>query len=73
MSKKGRIGYNITEKSLPEVSLPEHLLRSKKADLPEVSELDVVRHYTNVSQKEFWCRKWLLSTRFLYHEVQPKN
>ncbi len=53
MSKKGRIGYNITEKSLPEVSLPEHLLRSKKADLPEVSELDVVRHYTNVSQKNF--------------------
>jgi len=53
MSKAGRIGFNIEEKDLPEVSLPNHLLRSQKADLPEVSELDVVRHYTNVSQKNF--------------------
>jgi len=53
MSKAGRIGFNIEEKNFPEVSLPTHLLRSQKADLPEVSELDVVRHYTNVSQKNF--------------------
>lgn len=53
LSKKGRIGFNIEEKSLPEVELPKHLLRQEKADLPEVSELDVVRHFTNVSQKNF--------------------
>jgi len=53
MSKPGRIGYNIEEKNLPEVNLPKHLCRQTKADLPEVSELDVVRHYTNVSQKNF--------------------
>ncbi len=29
--------------------IPENLLRSKKAALPEVSELDVVRHFTNLS------------------------
>lgn len=53
LSKQGRIGYNIEERKLPEVSLPSHLLRGTKADLPEVSELDVVRHFTNVSQKNF--------------------
>lgn len=33
--------------------LPEHLLRSETPCLPEVSELQVVRHYTNLSQKNF--------------------
>ena len=53
LSKKGRIGYQYTEKNLSEVDLPKHLLRATPADLPEVSEFDVVRHYTNVSQKNF--------------------
>jgi glycine dehydrogenase subunit 2 len=53
MSKSGRIGYNLQSKDIPEVSLPKHLQRETKANLPEVSELDVVRHYTNVSQKNF--------------------
>ncbi len=53
LSKKGRIGFNVEEKNLPEVELPKNLLRQEKADLPEVSELDVVRHFTNVSQKNF--------------------
>ena len=53
LSKKGRIGYQYTEKNLSEVDLPNHLLRATPADLPEVSEFDVVRHYTNVSQKNF--------------------
>lgn len=53
ISKQGRIGYNIDQKDLPEVKLPSNLLRKEKASLPEVSELDVVRHYTNVSQKNF--------------------
>ncbi len=53
LSKKGRIGYAIETSDLPEVSIPSHLLRSSDAELPEVSELDVVRHYTNVSQKNF--------------------
>ena len=33
--------------------IPVHLLRSTPAALPEVSELDVVRHYTRLSQKNF--------------------
>ncbi len=33
--------------------LPEHLQRKKKLDLPQVGELQVVRHYTRLSQKNF--------------------
>ena len=34
-------------------SVPETLRRSQRAALPEVSELDVVRHYTRLSQLNF--------------------
>jgi len=33
--------------------IPAHLLRDTLPRLPEVSELDVVRHYTNLSKKNF--------------------
>ena len=33
--------------------IPEALRRKVPAGLPEVSELQVVRHYTNLSQKNF--------------------
>lgn len=53
ISKKDRIGYNFKKKDLPQVNLPKNLLRASHAELPEVSEFDVVRHFTNVSQKNF--------------------
>lgn len=34
-------------------SIPAHFLRTEPAQLPEVSELQVVRHYTNLSKKNF--------------------
>lgn len=57
-SKVGRIGYSLPTNEWadqPDLSkvLPAHLLRSQTANLPEVSELDVVRHYTQLSQKNF--------------------
>ncbi len=33
--------------------IPKHIMRSTPLGLPEVSELDVVRHYTRLSQKNF--------------------
>ncbi|WP_200182008.1 aminomethyl-transferring glycine dehydrogenase subunit GcvPB [Ectothiorhodospira mobilis] len=33
--------------------LPERFRRTRRAPLPEVSEMDVVRHYTRLSQKNF--------------------
>jgi len=51
LSKPGRCGF-----SLPETKqeLPKGMVwREKAPALPEVSEVDVVRHYTNLSQMNF--------------------
>ncbi len=53
ISKPGRIGHNTPKNDFPKAVLPSSLLRDEDAMLPEVSELDVVRHYTNVSKKNF--------------------
>ncbi|MBI4437265.1 MAG: aminomethyl-transferring glycine dehydrogenase subunit GcvPB [Candidatus Omnitrophica bacterium] len=53
----GRRGTSLPALEFPrkEVSsfLPFHLLRKNPPELPEVSELDVVRHYTSLSKKNF--------------------
>uniref|UniRef100_A0A7C5U5W2 Probable glycine dehydrogenase (decarboxylating) subunit 2 n=1 Tax=Fervidobacterium nodosum TaxID=2424 RepID=A0A7C5U5W2_9BACT len=51
----GRKGYELPPYELPEMScaLPEHLIRKEKPKLPEVSELDVVRHYTELALKNY--------------------
>ena len=36
-----------------QTKVPESLRRKEKAPLPEVSELDVVRHYTNLSRLNY--------------------
>ncbi len=36
-----------------ESMLPTHLLRTEPAPLPEVSEIEVVRHYTHLAQRNF--------------------
>ncbi|MET3574781.1 aminomethyl-transferring glycine dehydrogenase subunit GcvPB [Bhargavaea ullalensis] len=55
ISKEGRIGYSLPELDVPEVDLssflPEGLLREEPAALPEVSELDIMRHYTALSNR----------------------
>ena len=55
LSKEGRQGYSLPankwEASVSE--LPAGLLRAEAPALPQVSELDVVRHYTNLSQMNF--------------------
>ena len=55
LSKAGRQGYSLpANKWETSVSdLPAGLLRNEAPALPEVSELDVVRHYTNLSQMNF--------------------
>lgn len=39
--------------ALEDSTIPQHLLRKKLPLLPEVSELEVVRHFTNLSRKNF--------------------
>lgn len=52
LSKKGRTGFSLRD-SHSEVALPEGLRRESALELPEISEPDVVRHYTNLSQMNF--------------------
>lgn len=52
LSKSGRIGFSLRE-AKAQVSIPDNLKRKMPLALPEVSEPDVVRHYTNLSQMNF--------------------
>ncbi len=54
-STSGRKGYELPEYELPSMdcSIPEHLVRKEKPLLPEVSEVDVVRHYTELASKNY--------------------
>ena len=52
LSKEGRTGYSLREPQA-RVCLPEKLARKEAPELPQVSEVDVVRHYTNLSQMNF--------------------
>ncbi|GIO96863.1 putative glycine dehydrogenase (decarboxylating) subunit 2 [Paenibacillus lautus] len=57
LSKPGRVAYSLPECDVPETDaaslIPEGLLRSKPAELPEVYEVDVIRHYTELSRRNF--------------------
>lgn len=53
ISKQGRIAYSLTKSNVKNYELPFELLKNESLNLPEVSELDVIRHYTNISQKNY--------------------
>ena len=54
-SVKGRIGVSLPKSDVPEIpftdTISQQLLRETSAELPEVSEPQVVRHYVNLSIK----------------------
>lgn len=52
-SRPGRKGVTLDTLDVPVAELPEHLKRNRAAELPQVSELDVVRHFTRLSQLNF--------------------
>ena len=55
LSKEGRQGYSLPSRTWDAGldDLPQGLRRASAPALPQVSELDVVRHYTNLSQMNF--------------------
>ncbi len=58
ISKKGRVGFNFPELDVPEKPLSElipasFLQKGDLPELPEVSEVDVIRHYTNLSRMNY--------------------
>ncbi|MCH5318443.1 MAG: aminomethyl-transferring glycine dehydrogenase subunit GcvPB [Paramuribaculum sp.] len=55
LSKPGRRGASIPKNGCPDAmtAIPEALKREAEPELPEVDELSVVRHYTNMSNNNF--------------------
>jgi glycine dehydrogenase subunit 2 len=55
ISKPGRVGYSLPEMDIPAVALeellPEGYIREEAPELPEVFELDIMRHYTALSNR----------------------
>lgn len=49
ISKPGRKGYSLPQCDLPEEKISERFRRSVPAELPEVSEPEIVRHFINLS------------------------
>ena len=52
-SRPDRVNLSQLSSETAALKLPENLLRKKPINLPEVSEMQVVRHYTRLSQKNF--------------------
>ena len=57
ISKEGRKAYSLPKCDVEEVNLesliPSEFLSDKDLDLPEVSEVDIIRHYTQLSNKNY--------------------
>src|SRR6056297_4184879 len=56
-NSEGRTGYTLPELDIPEKEVDDIInddyLRNEAPDLPEVSEVDVVRHYTSLSEQNY--------------------
>jgi glycine dehydrogenase subunit 2 len=52
ISRKGREGVSLPACDVPETSIPSELRRAELS-LPEVSEIDLVRHYVRLSQLNY--------------------
>ncbi|MEE9166239.1 MAG: aminomethyl-transferring glycine dehydrogenase subunit GcvPB [Candidatus Neomarinimicrobiota bacterium] len=54
-SRKGKVGFSLPDPDVPEIQATDifegDILRTEDALLPEVSEPEVVRHFTNISTK----------------------
>jgi glycine dehydrogenase subunit 2 len=74
-SVEGRQGYSLPACDVPDVRpedvIPQTYIRDEVAGFPEVSEVEVVRHFTHLSQWNYGIDSGL-SPWILYDEVQPR-
>jgi len=52
-SREGVVGFSLPSSEIPPADVPVQLLRKKPPKLPEVSEVDVIRHYVRLSQENY--------------------
>ena len=61
ISRQGRKAYNLPKLDVEEIAIdkliPKEYLNDGDIELPEVSEVDVVRHFTNLSNKNYGLDK----------------
>ena len=52
-SYKGRGSEHLPDCDVPVCQLPESMIRAEKPALPEVSEIELVRHYTELEKQTY--------------------
>lgn len=76
LSVTGRKGYTLPNLDVPELPLKSLMdvkyLRDKPADLPEISELDVIRHFIHLSVKNHHVDKGLYPLGSCTMKYNPK-
>src|SRR5690348_16343136 len=53
LSSPGRTGFSLPDDDVPAAPLPEAALLRENLDLPELSEVDVMRHFVRLSQMNY--------------------
>ena len=72
LGREGRIGYSFPESDVPMKQLPTQVLRKEPARLPEVSELQLMRHYTRLSHDNFGIENGFYSLGSCTMKYNPK-
>ena len=72
-SKEGRSAYNLPALDVPEVNLEAEIenvyIRKVDAELPEVDEMELMRHYTGLSNRNYGILTGFYPLGFLYDEI----
>ena len=53
LSKEGKCAFSLPQSQIPSYEIDERYARDEDAMLPEVTEVDVIRHFTNISRKNY--------------------
>ncbi len=72
LSHEGRKGYSLPKSKVKSYEINKSLLREEPLNLPSVSELEAVRHYTNVSFKNFGIEKGIYPLGSCTMKYNPK-
>src|ERR1041384_538180 len=73
LSAPGKIGVNLPQLDVPASDLPAHLLRQDDmVAMPELSEPEVMRHFTRISQRNYCIDTGLLPLGSCSMKGNPK-
>lgn len=53
ISKAGKVGYSLPRSDVPKATLPDGLVSDNEPNLPEVTEPETVRHFTNLAKLNY--------------------